>query len=89
MDIAGLDILDSMQGESIKPVLSDLSYPGREAVFSERNWHDADEHMRSMRTERYKIIRHEAYTYLPHGTPADLGGSPSFRSLIELKKRKN
>jgi len=86
MDIAGLSVPDKMQGKSIKPVLNDTSYPGREAVFSERNWHDSDEHMRSMRTERYKVIRNEAYTNLPHGTPADIGGSPSFRSLYQLKQ---
>lgn len=86
MDIAGLNIPDTMQGESIKPILNDTTYPGREAVFSERNWHDSDEHMRSMRTNRYKLIRNEAYTHLPHGTPADLGGSPSFRSLYQLKQ---
>lgn len=87
LDITGIEVPDNMQGESIRPVLSDTSRPGREAVFSERNWHDADEHIRSMRTGRYKLIRNEAYTELPHGTPADIGGSSSFRSLIELKNR--
>ncbi|MDX1641966.1 MAG: sulfatase [Balneolaceae bacterium] len=85
LDITGIDVPEEMQGNSIRPVLSDTSLPGREAVFSERNWHDADEHIRSMRTKRYKVVRNEAYTELPHGTPADIGGSPSFRSLIELK----
>lgn len=87
LDIAGIEISEKMQGNSIRPVLSDTNHPGREAVFSERNWHDADEHMRSIRTTRYKLIRNEAYTELPHGTPADIGGSPSFRSLIDVKNR--
>ena len=36
--------------------------------------------------DQYKLIRN-AYLDLPHGTPADLGGSPSFASLLDLKKR--
>lgn len=84
LDVAGLTVPEFMQGQSIRPMLSDPSVPGRTYVFAERNWHDTDEHIRSIRTERYKLIRN-AYVELPHGTPADLGGSPSFRSLIELK----
>jgi arylsulfatase A-like enzyme len=50
-------------------------------VFSERNWHDCDEHQRAVRTMRYKLIRTDAYTELPLCTAADLGASPSFLSL--------
>lgn len=85
LELTGHRVPDQMQGESILPVLFDQTLPGREYVFSERNWHDCDEHIRSMRTERYRVVRN-AYIDLPHGTPADLGGSPSFRDLIQRKK---
>lgn len=84
LDLVDHPVPDTMQGESMLPVFFDQSVPGREFVFSERNWHDADEHIRSLRTDRYKLIQN-AYIHLPHGTPADIGGSASFRSLIQRK----
>jgi hypothetical protein len=54
-------------------------------VFSERNWHDCDEHMRSVRSNRYKLILN-AYIEKPHGTAADLANSPSWYSLLEKKE---
>jgi arylsulfatase A-like enzyme len=86
LDIAGLETPDTMQGSSIRTIFTDQTVPGRTYVYSERNWHDCDEHIRSLRTERFKLIRN-AYIELPHGTAADIGGSPSFRSLIRLKKQ--
>jgi len=86
LDITGIKIPDFMHGESVLQTLSDITVPGREYVFSQRNWHDADEHMRSLRTDRYKLIRNDSYTELPHGTPADIGGSPTFRSLMTSKE---
>lgn len=89
LDIAGVapeapsDI--GMQGHSILPVLEGETTTGREHVFSQRNWHNCDEHIRSVRTTRYKLIRN-AYLDLPHGTAADLGKSPSFKSLLLFKK---
>lgn len=63
-------------------MLSDpKSYAGRTYVFSERNWHDCDEHQRAVRTTRFKLIRTDAYTDLPLCTAADIGGSPSFLAL--------
>lgn len=87
LELAGSRVPAGMQGESMTALLnSPETYPGRELVFSERNWHDCDEHIRSLRTERFKLIRTDAYTDLPLCTAADLGGSPSFRSLIRLKE---
>jgi hypothetical protein len=61
-------------------MLSDPNIEGRNYVYSERNWHNCDEHMRSIRSDRFKFISN-AYTDLPHGTPSDLGASPSWKSL--------
>jgi arylsulfatase A-like enzyme len=58
----------------------------REAAFSERNWHDTDEHLRSIRTRHFRLV-HNAYTERPHGSPADVSESPSWRALFELKRR--
>lgn len=84
IDIAGGIPPATMQGQSIKNVLTDQSVPGCEYVFSERNWHDCDEHIRSVRSDRYKVIRN-AYIELPHGTPADASSSPTWYSLLAAK----
>ena len=57
------------------------SYAGRSYVFSERNWHDCDEHQRAVRTTRFKLIRTDAHADLPLCTAADVGASPSFLAL--------
>lgn len=87
LDLVGRTPPDHMQGQSILETLREpAAAEGRTYVFSERNWHDADEHMRSVRTDRYKLIRN-AYTELPHGTPADIGNSPSWFSLLKRKEQ--
>ena len=82
---AGLPIPADMQGHSMMPALLDPSHPGHAAVFSERNWHNCDEHMRSVRTDRYKLIRN-AYLGLPLGQPSDVSSSPSWNSLLDLRE---
>ena len=82
LDIAGIARPPMMQGRSFRALLTAPdSFAGDEYVFSERNWHDCDEHQRAVRTTRFKLIRTDAYTELPLCTPADLGASPSFQAL--------
>lgn len=73
----------AMQGRSFRALLGAApgSFAGDSLVFSERNWHDCDEHQRSVRTSRFKLIRTDAYTELPLCTAADVGASPSFLAL--------
>ena len=87
LDVAGVTPPRGMQGQSFGPLLSDPgAYEGRTYVFSERNWHDCDEHQRAVRTSRFKLIRTDAYTELPLCTAADIGASPSFLALRALAK---
>ena len=82
LELAGVPVPETVQGRSFRGLLSDPdAYAGPPYVFSERNWHDCDEHQRALRTDRFKLIRTDAYTALPLCTPADIGGSPSFRAL--------
>jgi len=74
-----------MQGNDISAGLANPSIWQREAAYSERNWHDCDEHIRSVRTQRFKLI-HNAYIELPFGSPADVSESPSWRALYQLKQ---
>jgi N-sulfoglucosamine sulfohydrolase len=82
LEVAGGSPPKAMQGRSFRSMLTDpKSYAGRTYVFSERNWHDCDEHQRAVRTTRFKLIRTDAYTDLPLCTAADIGASPSFLAL--------
>jgi len=82
LDIGGARVPKTVQGSSARALITDpRSYGGREYVFSERNWHDCDEHQRAVRTGRWKLIRTDAYTELPLCTAADIGASPSFLAL--------
>jgi len=82
LDIAGVTPTDSVQGQSFSELLTEpAKFTGRTHVFSERNWHDCDEHQRAVRTLGFKLIRTDAYTDLPLCTAADVGASPSFLAL--------
>ncbi|RMH56743.1 MAG: heparan N-sulfatase [Bacteroidetes bacterium] len=84
LDVAGLETPSSMAGRSLRPIFTDLSTPGREYVFAERNWHNCDEHIRAVRTARFKLILN-AYTELPLCTPADASNSPSWFDLQKAR----
>jgi N-sulfoglucosamine sulfohydrolase len=87
LEIAGVASPDLMQGRSFRSLLTAAdTFRGRDAVFSERNWHDCDEHQRAVRTARFKLIRTDAYTELPLCITADIGASPSFLALRALVK---
>lgn len=82
LELAGARGGETMQGRSFRALLTRPdSFAGRSQVFSERNWHDCDEHQRAVRTLRFKLIRTDAYTELPLCITADIGSSPSFHSL--------
>jgi N-sulfoglucosamine sulfohydrolase len=85
LDLAEQEIPASMYGRSLRNLLQGDDFKGDEYVFSERNWHDCDEHMRSVRSDTFKLIKN-AYIEWPHGTAADLAGSPSHQDLLKLKK---
>jgi N-sulfoglucosamine sulfohydrolase len=82
LEIAGAEVPDSMQGRSFRAMLTaPETFTAHDSVFSERNWHDCDEHQRAVRTARFKLIRTDAYTDLPLCTAADIGASPAFAAL--------
>ncbi len=85
LEIAGGVIPPEMQGRSIRDLfIAPQEHAGREYVFSERNWHNTDEHMRSVRTVRFKLIRTDINHALPLGVASDIGASPSFLALRKL-----
>jgi N-sulfoglucosamine sulfohydrolase len=58
LEVAGAAPPDSMQGRSFRPMLTaPESFNGRDSVFSERNWHDCDEHQRAVRSSSATMER--------------------------------
>jgi len=86
LDLAGVEKPEVMFAESMASLFSENGSVADEYVFSERNWHDCDEHMRSVRSDSFKLIVN-SYIELPHGTAADLAGSLSHQSLLRLKEK--
>jgi N-sulfoglucosamine sulfohydrolase len=82
LEVAGSPPDSLVQGRSLRAMLTaPESYAPQRYVFTERNWHDCDEHQRAVRDGRWKLIRTDAYTALPLCTAADIGTSPSFQAL--------
>jgi len=85
LSIAGAEVPQVMQGVNIASGLRDPSLWRRTEAFSERNWHDTDEHIRSVRTERFRLV-YNSYIELPFGSPGDVSRSPSWRDLRKSKR---
>ena len=83
-DLAGLKQPSTMVGRSMLEVLRDPSRPGRDYIFAERNWHNADEHIRCVRTTTHKLITN-AYLDRPFGHPADCSRCPSWQDLVQAR----
>jgi arylsulfatase A-like enzyme len=81
LELAGAPLSDNLQGSSFHQLLVGGGQTViRRFAFSERNWHNCDEHMRSVTTRRFKLIQN-AYLDEPHCTPADISRSPSWQVL--------
>jgi len=77
LNAAGIEQSKKMQGRSFLPLLLNQPYKARTEVFSERNWHDTFDPMRSIRTDRHKFIFNAA-PHFPYRPPSDLEGSPTW-----------
>ncbi|PXA04198.1 heparan N-sulfatase [Coraliomargarita sinensis] len=57
LELAGLDIPESVQGRSFTPILKDPDSVVREVVFAEHNWHVYQSHERMVRFDDYLYIK--------------------------------
>ncbi len=83
VEMAGGTPAPKIQGRSFAALLRGGAYRKREAVFSERNWHDNFDPIRSVRTDRYKLIFNAA-PHFPYRPAWDLEGSPTWKSYQDL-----
>jgi hypothetical protein len=73
-------------GHSFLPLLTGGSYTPRTEVYSERNWHDTFDPIRSVRTSRYKLI-FNALPQLPYRPSWDIYDSLSWEAMAKAGRR--
>jgi arylsulfatase A-like enzyme len=86
LEAAGLHATKKMQGRSFLPLMTGGDYTPRTEVCSERNWHDNFDPIRSVRTDRYKLIFNAA-PHFPYRPAWDLADSPSWAAIQRLGRR--
>jgi arylsulfatase A-like enzyme len=86
LDLAGAPALPKMQGRSFRGLLDGSGYEPRQAVFSERNWHDNFDPIRSIRTTRHKLIFNAA-PHFPYRPAWDLADSLTWKSYQALARQ--
>ena len=87
LELAGQPVGPTFEGRSFVAMLSDPAHAIREFVFAEKHWHDYEDHARAVRSKRFKYIRND-YPDLPNTPGADAGRSPTYQTMLRLRKRK-
>jgi len=57
LDFIGAEIPEKIEGRSFLPVLKDTTIPFRSEIFTEKNFHEIYDPLRSVRTKDFKYIR--------------------------------
>ncbi len=83
LEITGITPNDDIQGRSMLKLFTGTADRERKYIFSERNWHNIDMHIRCARSSRYKYIRN-AFPGEPFGHPSDIVSSTSYQGMIRL-----
>lgn len=86
LDLIGLPKTPKMQGESFLQLLTGGAYKEREAVFSERNWHDNFDPIRSVRTRTHKLIFNAA-PHFPYRPAWDIEDGLSWQAIWKMRRR--
>jgi arylsulfatase A-like enzyme len=84
LEAAGAEKLPKAQGPSLLGLLVGQMYERRSEVFSERNWHDNFDPIRSIRTDRFKLIFNAA-PHFPYRPAWDLEDSPTWQSMLRQR----
>ena len=84
LDLCGVRRPKTFQGRSFVPLLTRPSTTIRRYAYAEHNWHDFDDHGRSVHSVRFNYIRNY-YTDIPGTPPADAIRSITFQAMIRLR----
>ena len=83
VSLAGVERSKTFQGVDFTSLLDGVDKSVRKLVFSEHNWHDFDDHQRSVRSQTFRYVRN-SYPDVPLTPPADAVRSPTYQSMIEM-----
>lgn len=83
LELAGVPVPESVQGQSFAPLLKGGRYESRKHVFAEKTFHSYYDPMRAVRTERFKYIRNFEIGFAVE-VPGDVEEGEIFRSHVEL-----
>ncbi len=89
LDFIGAEIPEGIEGKSFMPVLKDPNLTFRSEIFTEKNYHDIYDPMRSVRTKEYKYIHNFEPNDSLYQMPIDIERSLSGQVLkdkIKLKR---
>lgn len=86
LELAGRQPAGKMQGRSFLPLLAGGSYSSRDAVYSERNWHDNFDPIRSVRTRRNKLIFNAA-PHFPYRPAWDIEDGLAWQAIWKMRRR--
>ena len=84
LDLAGIEVTPSFQGESFTEVLGNPKIEFRNFAFAEHNWHDHEAYERMVRTKDYLYVLNRRPNYSLNG-PADSNKSDSYNDLKQLR----
>ena len=88
LDFIGAEIPENIEGKSFLPILKDVTIPFRNEIFTEKNYHEIYDPLRSVRTRDFKYIRNfEPSEYL-YQIPLDIERGLSGQGLKDKIKRK-
>jgi arylsulfatase A-like enzyme len=86
LELAGQPKSAKMQGQSFLPLLTGGAYSPREAVYSERNWHDNFDPIRCVRTRTHKLIFNAA-PHFPYRPAWDIEDGLSWQAIWKMRRR--
>ncbi|MGQ9505339.1 MAG: sulfatase family protein [Thermogutta sp.] len=84
LELAGIKPGPTFQGVSFARLFDDPSAKIRDYIFAEHNWHDYQAYERSVRDERYLLIRNWL-PHLPRTPPVDAVRSPTYDVMKRLR----
>jgi len=88
LDFIGAEIPENIEGKSFLPILTDGAIPFRSEIFTEKNYHEIYDPLRSVRTRDFKYIRNfEPSEYL-YQIPLDIERGLSGQGLKDKIKMK-
>ncbi len=86
LELAGAEMPTKLEGKSLTLLFDEPSASFRQFAASERNWHDFEDHGRTVRTAQYRYIRN-TYNDLPATPSADTVYHKTWWELLRLHEQ--